>query len=33
MDNIERLLKESGCDTIQGYLDITHALSLVVPSG
>lgn len=28
-ENIERLLKESGCDTIQGYLNITHALSLV----
>lgn len=28
-ENIEQLLRESGCDTIQGYLDITHALSLV----
>lgn len=28
-ENIQQLLKESGCDTIQGYLDITHALSLV----
>ena len=28
-ENIERLLKESGCDTIKGYLDITHALSLI----
>lgn len=28
-ENIEMLLKESGCDTIQGYLDITHALSLI----
>ena len=28
-ENIAQLLKESGCDTIQGYLDITHALSLV----
>lgn len=27
--NIEQLLKLSGCDTIQGYLDITHALSLI----
>lgn len=28
-ENIEQLLKESGCDTIKGYLDISHALSLV----
>lgn len=28
-ENIENLLRESGCDTIQGYLDITHALSLI----
>lgn len=28
-ENIDFLLKESGCDTLQGYLDITHALSLV----
>lgn len=28
-ENIEELLKESGCDTNKGYLDITHALSLI----
>ena len=28
-ENIEQLLKMSGCDTIEGYLDITHALSLI----
>ncbi|MDO5422769.1 MAG: HipA protein [Eubacteriales bacterium] len=28
-ENIADLLKMSGCDTLQGYLDITHALSLV----
>lgn len=28
-ENIEKLLKESGCDTMKGYLDITHALSLI----
>lgn len=28
-ENIEKLLKESGCDTNRGYLDITHALSLI----
>lgn len=27
--NIRELLKVSGCDSIQGYLDITHALSLI----
>lgn len=29
-ENIAMLLKESGCDTIRGYLDVTHALSLIV---
>lgn len=28
-ENIEELLRLSGCDTIKGYLDITHALSLI----
>jgi hypothetical protein len=28
-ENIEKLLKESGCDTTTGFLDITHALSLI----
>lgn len=28
-ENIEKLLKMSGCDTILGYLSITHALSLI----
>ncbi len=28
-ENMARLLKESGCDTLRGFLDITHALSLV----
>lgn len=28
-ENIRELLKISGCDSIQGYLDITHALSLI----
>lgn len=28
-ENIERLLEESGCDTLIGYLNITHALSLI----
>lgn len=28
-ENMKQLLKESGCDTIEGYLDITHALSLI----
>lgn len=28
-ENIERLLEESGCDTLIGYLSITHALSLI----
>lgn len=28
-ENIEELLKLSGCDTIAGYLYVTHALSLV----
>lgn len=28
-ENIEELLKISGCDTLEGYLDITHALSLI----
>lgn len=26
---MRQLLKESGCDTLEGYLDITHALSLI----
>lgn len=28
-ENIEKLLKLSGCDTIYGWLSITHALSLI----
>lgn len=28
-ENMEELLRLSGCDTIQGFLDISHALSLV----
>lgn len=28
-EHIEQLLKQSGCDTIYGYLSITHALSLI----
>lgn len=28
-ENLEKLLTMSGCDTLQGFLDITHALSLV----
>lgn len=28
-ENIAELLRISGCDTLEGYLDITHALSLV----
>ena len=28
-ENIAQLLQESGCATLQGYLDITHALSLI----
>ncbi|MFW5631437.1 MAG: HipA protein [Acetivibrio ethanolgignens] len=28
-ENMKLLLKESGCDTLEGYLDITHALSLI----
>lgn len=28
-ENMERLLRESGCNTLRGFLDITHALSLV----
>ena len=28
-ENIKELLKLSGCDTLQGFLDISHALSLV----
>lgn len=28
-ENIEELLRLSGCDTLQGFLDISHALSLV----
>lgn len=28
-ENMLQLLKESGCDTVQGYLDITHSLSLI----
>ena len=28
-EHIEELLKASGCDTIEGYLNITHALSLI----
>lgn len=28
-ENIEKLLKLSGCDTIKGFLDVSHALSLV----
>lgn len=28
-ENIERLLEESGCNTLLGYLNITHALSLI----
>lgn len=26
---MQELLKESGCDTLKGYLDITHSLSLI----
>ena len=28
-ENMSQLLKESGCDTLDGYLSITHALSLI----
>lgn len=28
-ENIEKLLQLSGCDTIKGFLDISHALSLI----
>lgn len=28
-ENIEKLLKVSGCDTITGFLDVSHALSLI----
>ncbi len=28
-ENIAQLLQEAGCATLQGYLDITHALSLI----
>lgn len=28
-ENIKELLIKAGCDTLQGYLDITHALSLI----
>ena len=28
-ENMKELLKLSGCDTLQGYLDITHSLSLI----
>ncbi len=28
-ENIKELLRLSGCDTIQGFLDISHALSLI----
>lgn len=28
-ENIEELLRLSGCDTIQGFLDVSHALSLI----
>lgn len=28
-ENIEELLKLSGCDTLTGFLEISHALSLV----
>ena len=28
-ENIEKLLEMSGCDTLQGFLDISHALSLI----
>ena len=28
-ENISELLKLSGCDTLRGYLEITHALSLI----
>ncbi|KSV58745.1 hypothetical protein [Acetivibrio ethanolgignens] len=28
-ENIEKLLKLSGCDTLTGFLDVSHALSLV----
>ena len=28
-ENIEKLLRLSGCDTIRGFLDVSHALSLV----
>lgn len=28
-ENIEELLRLSGCDTVQGFLDVSHALSLV----
>lgn len=28
-ENMKQLLKESGCDTLEGYLNITHSLSLV----
>lgn len=28
-ENIAQLLRQSGCDTLRGFIDITHALSLV----
>lgn len=28
-ENIEKLLQLSGCDTLKGFLDISHALSLI----
>ena len=28
-ENIEELLRLSGCNTLQGFLDVSHALSLV----
>ncbi|MDE7311892.1 MAG: HipA protein [Eubacterium sp.] len=28
-ENIAELLRQSGCDTLRGFIDITHALSLV----
>ena len=28
-ENIEELLRISGCDTLEGYLDVTHSLSLI----
>ena len=28
-ENIEKLLEMSGCDTLRGFLDISHALSLI----